>query len=195
MQVSGDIASLKNLTALRTLNLGNNSLSGDIVNLKNLTALRELNIAYTKISGDIANLKNLTNLTNLLFYGSLISGDISNVYFAYTTQQTINVASCNNLTGDLASLPNNILFINSNRGNSKFTWKKGSTRTNILACAHLCCDNIDDMLNDMASMTASFAGQEVWYKSISLVGTRTSASDDAVQTLRSKGYTISVSPA
>ena len=183
------------LKDLALLNLNSTNLSGDIDSLKNLTNLNELQISTTNLSGDIANLKNLTALTNLIFHNTLISGDISNVYFAFTTKKEINVALCNNLSGDLASLPNNILYINSDRGNSKFTWTKGSTRTNILACTHVCCDNIDDMLNDMASMTAAFVGQEPQYKSISLVGTRTSASDVAVQTLQSKGYTISVIPA
>lgn len=33
------------------------------------------------------------------------------------------------------------------------------------------------------------------YRMITATGTRTSASDDAVQTLQSKGYTISIIPA
>ena len=195
-QVSGDIANFKNLTALTSLDIFVTNLSGDIANLKNLTALTSLNIANTKVSGDIANLKNLTALTSLDISNTKVSGDIANIYFAIRgTMKTFNIAYCDNLSGDLASIPNNILFLNQSKGNSKFTWTKGSSRTNILACAHLHCTNIDDMLNDMANMTASFAGQEEYYKMIGLVGTRTSASDAAVQTLQSKGYTVSVTPA
>ncbi len=195
-QASGDIANLKNLTALTTLYLNNTKVTGDIANLKNLTALTTLYLSNTKVTGDIANLKNLTALTTLDIRDTQISGDIANVYFVYEgTIKELNVAYCNNLSGDLASIPNNIIFFNSYRGNSKFTWTKGSSRTNILACANLHCSNIDDMLNDMADKTASFAGQEAHYKAIALVGTRTSASDAAVQTLQSKGYTVSVTPA
>ena len=141
-------------------------------------------------------MKNLTALTGLDISSTKVSGDIANIYFAIRgTTKTFNIAYCDNLSGDLASIPNNILFLNNSEGNSKFTWTKGSSRTNILACAKLHCTNIDDMLNDMANMTASFAGQEVYYKTIGLIGTRTSASDAAVQTLQSKGYNVSVTPA
>ena len=197
MQVSGDIANLKNLTALTSMLLRYTQVSGDIANLKNLTALTGLDFFATKISGDIANLKNLTALTSLDISKTNLSGDIANIYFAIkrTTTKAFNIAYCNNLSGDLASIPNNILFLNNSGGNSKFTWTKGSSRTNILACSNLHCDNIDDMLNDMANMTASFAGQEAYYKIIGLVGTRTPASDAALQTLQSKGYTVSIIPA
>lgn len=195
-QASGDIASLKNLTALTTLYLSSTKVTGDIANLKNLTVLTTLQLNSTQVSGDVANLKNLTALTSLSLNNTQVSGDIANIYFAYKgTVKEINVAYCNNLYGDLASIPDNIIFFNSYRGNSKFTWTKGSSRTNILACANLHCSNIDDMLNDMADKTAVFAGQEAHYKAIALIGTRTSASDAAVATLQSKGYTVSVSPA
>ena len=194
--ISGNISNLKNLTALTSLILNNTKVEGDITNLKNLTSLTKLEISNTNISGNIANLNSLTALTSIAISNTQISGDITNIYFALRgTTKEFNVAYCNNLSGDLASLPNNILFFNSYRGNSKFTWTRGSSRTNILACANLHCTNIDDMLNDMANMTASFAGQGVHYKNIGLVGTRTSASDAAVQTLQSKGYTVSITPA
>ena len=194
--ISGDIASLKNLTALRNLNLNATNLTGDISSLKNLTALSELVISDSNISGDIASLKNLTALRNLSIYNSKVSGDLQNNYFTLKeTDKTLNISLCDYLFGDLASLPNNILHINNVRGKSKFTWKKGSTRTNILACTNIYCSNIDDMLNDMANMSASFASNEAVSKMISLIGTRTSASDAAVQTLQSKGYTVSITPA
>lgn len=191
-----NIDDLKYSNSLSSLNLSSMQASGDIANLKNLVALTTLDIANTNIRGDIANLKNLTALTSIKINNTQISGDITNIYFALRgTIKEFNIAYCNDLFGDLASLPNNILFFNSYRGNGKFTWTKGSSRTNILACANLHCTNIDDMLNDMAEKTASFAGQDAYYKVISLVGTRTSASDVAVQTLQSKGYTVSINPA
>ena len=85
--------------------------------------------------------------------------------------------------------------VNNTGGKSKFTWTRGSARTNILACANIHCSNIDDMLNDMANMSASFASNETVAKTISLIGTRTTASDTAVQALQSKGYTVSITPA
>lgn len=194
--ISGDIANLKNLSALRSLNVSNTKVIGDIANLKNLTGLGELSISDTNISGDIANLKNITALRSLNFYNSKVSGDLQNIYFILNgNTKTLNISLCDYLYGDLASLPNNILHINNFSGKSKFTWKKGSTRTNVLACTYIYCSNIDDMLNDMANMSASFASNETISKTISLIGTRTSASDAAVQTLQSKGYTVSITPA
>ena len=191
-----NIDDLKYSTSLSSLNLSKMKASGNIDNLKNLTSLNFLYVRFTQVSGDIASLKNLTALTSLDVSNSNVSGDIANIYFAIKgTKKEFNIAYCNNLSGDLASLPNNILFLNCSYSKSKFTWTKGSSRTNILACASLHCSNIDDMLNDMANMTASFAGQEAHYKTIALIGTRTSASDAAVQTLQSKGYTVSITPA
>ena len=194
-KVTGDITSLKGLTALTVLGIGSTKISGNIDSLKGLTALTELHLNNTLVSGDISSLKNLTSINKLSIEKTDLTGDLSNIYFVLNDKNQFNIAYCNNLSGDLASLPNNILFLNCADGNSQFTWKKGSTRTNILACVHICCSNIDDMLNDMATMTASFAGQEAQYKTISLIGTRTSASDAAVQTLQSKGYTVSITPA
>ena len=125
-------------------------------------------MSSTQVSGDIAALKNLTALTIMEFK---------------------NVTG---LRGDMGTLPDNILFFTGGKGN--FTWTT-SSRTYILATEGAHCDRIDDMLNDMATKTAKFAGDEAWYKTISLIGTRTSASDAAVQTLQSKGYTVSITPA
>ena len=122
----------------------------------------------TQVSGDIANLKNLTALTRIEFK---------------------NVTG---LTGDMGTLPDSILFFTG--GNGNFTWTT-SSRTYILATEKIKCDKIDDMLNDMATKTAKFAGEQAWYKTISLIGTRTSASDAAVATLQKKGYTVSITPA
>jgi hypothetical protein len=186
---------LKYSSALIKLHFPKVQLTGDIENLKNLTALTTLVLNNTNVTGDIENLKNLTALTTLNISNTALKGDISNIYYIISKDKEFNIQLCNNLTGDLASLPNSILFINNRDGKSKFTWKKGSTRTNILACNNIYCANIDNMLNDMASMTATFVSEAIYHKTIKLVGTRTSASDAAVATLQSKGYTVSITPA
>ena len=190
-QVSGDIAALKNLTALTTIYLGSTQVSGDIAALKNLTALTTIYLSSTQVSGDIAALKNLTALTTISMSSTQVSGDIAALknLTALTIMEFKNVTG---LRGDMGTLPDNILFFTGGKGN--FTWTT-SSRTYILATEGAHCDRIDDMLNDMATKTAKFAGDEAWYKTISLIGTRTSASDAAVQTLQSKGYTVSITPA
>ena len=189
--VSGDIANLKNLTNLNSLRFTSTNVSGDIANLKNLTSLTNLYGNNTNVSGDIANLKNLTNLNSLCFTSTNVSGDIANLknLTKITNMEFKNVTG---LTGDMGTLPDNILFFTG--GSGKFTWTT-SSRTYILATEKAHCDKIDDMLNDMATKTAKFIGEQAWYKRIELIGTRTSASDTAVQTLQSKGYTVSVTPA
>lgn len=191
MPIYGDIAALKNLTDLTNFTANNTQISGDIVNLKNLTALTNLNLSFTQLFGDISAFKNLTNLTELRLSNTNVRGDIVNLknLTKIATMELKNVAG---LTGDMGTLPDNILFFTG--GSGKFTWTT-SSRTYILATEKAHCDKIDDMLNDMASKTAKFAGEQTWYKTISLIGSRTSASDAAIQTLQSKGYTVSIIPA
>ena len=190
-QVSGDISGLKNLTALTSLNMSDTQVSGDISGLKNLTNLSILGGNNTQISGDIANLKNLTALTSLNMSDTQVSGDIANLK-NLTALTRIEFKNVTGLTGDMGTLPDSILFFTG--GNGNFTWTT-SSRTYILATEKIKCDKIDDMLNDMATKTAKFAGEQAWYKTISLIGTRTSASDAAVATLQKKGYTVSITPA
>ena len=189
--VSGDIVNLKNLTSLTNLYIGGTNVSGDIVNLKNLTSLTNLDGSDTNVSGDIVNLKNLTNLNSLRFTSTNVRGDIANLknLTKITNMEFKNVTG---LTGDMGTLPDNILFFTG--GSGKFTWTT-SSRTYILATEKSHCDKIDDMLNDMATKTAKFMGEQAWFKRIDLIGTRTSASDAAVQSLQSKGYTVSITPA
>ena len=191
MPTYGDISALKNLTSLTNFNGNSTNVSGDIANLKNLTSLTNLDGSNTNVSGDIANLKNLTNLNSLRFTSTNVRGDIANLknLTKITNMEFKNVTG---LTGDMGTLPDNILFFTG--GSGKFTWTT-SSRTYILATEKAHCDKIDDMLNDMATKTAKFIGEQAWFKRIELIGTRTSASDAAVQTLQSKGYTVSIIPA
>ena len=191
--VSGDIANLKNLTTLKYVIFYGTNVSGDIANLKNLTALTSIGLTNTNISGDIANLKNLTALTSLGISNTNVSGDIANLKNLTKLNKELRLEKLN-LSGNIGDLPNNILFITNKNGKSNFTWTT-SSRTNILAMETIACDNIDKLLQDMSNMNANFAGEAAYYKTIGLIGTRTSASDAAVQTLQSKGYTVSITPA
>ena len=147
----------------------NTQVTGDIANLKGLTALTSLGLSNTKVTGDIVNLKNLTRLGKELMLKGL------------------------NLSGNIGDLPNEVLFVTNKEGKGNFTWTT-SSRTNILAMENIACNNIDKLLQDMSKMNANFAGHQAYHKTISLIGTHTSAADAAVQTLQSKGYTISITP-
>ena len=192
-QVTGDIANLKGLTALTSLNLANSQVTGDITNLKGLTALTSLSMPNSQVTGDIANLKNLTALTSLSLSNTNVTGDIANLKNITRLGKELMLKGLN-LTGNIGDLPNEVLFVTNKEGKGNFTWTT-SSRTNILAMENIACDNIDKLLQDMSKMNANFAGQQAYHKTISLIGTRTSASDAAVQTLQSKGYTVSIIPA
>ena len=195
-QVRGDIASLKNLTSLTTLDLTETSVTGDIASLKNLTSLKLLNlIKDSSITGDIASLKNLTSLTTLDLTETSVTGDIAqlescpNIGYLRVTKK---------VTGDLAKVPAKCYFL-SLKGNSttQYTWTSRPSTSNIFGVeGSVRVTNIDKMLQDLAQCQAAIPTTgESWFKTISLIGTRTSASDAAVQTLQTKGYTVIVTPA
>ena len=216
--VSGDIANLKNLTNLTVLNIAVTNVSGDIANLKNLTNLTNLSLDDTKVAGDIANLKNLTNLTEIRFSKTQISGDIANlknltnltnlnlsntqVPLTGDIGQLNTLSNCtkmilqySKLTGDLATIPSNCIFVSfQNDKGSVFTWSTRPSTAKIIAIeGSASLTNIDKMLQDQAQCQVGFSSSDqAWYKTISVAGNRTSASDDAVATLQQKGYTVSI---
>lgn len=174
------------------VNLATTAVVGDISNLENSSNLSLLNVSNTAISGDISILGDKNKLRYLTIANSGLYGDIS----AFRNNSNIKELGLNklNCTGDLATLPDNILFIDNTGGSGKFSWS-ASTRQNILAMFNIKTDDADKILNAMANMEAKFIGTDSWYHTISLIGSRTSASDVAVQTLQSKGYTVSITPA
>ena len=193
-----DISTLKYSTALTNLNLNNTKTSGDIAELKNFTALTELSVYNTMVSGDIAELKNLTALTkiNLCNFVTPVTGDIGSLY-SLNSLKTIT-AQNSQLSGDLANLPQNCIFISLlNDAGSTLTWGTRPSSAKIVAIeGNAKLENIDKMLQDQAQCQIGYTSGDGQYKStISVVGTRTSASDAAVQTLQGKGYTVSITPA
>lgn len=174
------------------INLNSTAVVGDISNLKNKSNLSLLHVSNTAISGDISVLGNKNNLVYLNIAKSALYGDIS----VFRNNSNIKELGLNklNCTGDLSTLPDNILFIDNTDGRGKFSWGD-STRHKILAMLNVKTNDVDKILNAMASMEAKFIGADSWYHTISLIGSRTSASDAAVTTLQQKGYTVSVTHA
>ena len=197
-QLGSDIANLKNLIALTDLYLYDTQVSGDIANLNNLTSLRNLSLENTQVSGDIANLKNLTALTSLSLSNKQqpLTGDISQL--SVLSNCTRIVLSYSKLSGDLAILPSECRFTSfyEDKG-SVFAWSTRTSTAKIIAIeGNAKITNIDKMLQDQAQCQIGFSSNDdVRFKTISALGTRTSASDAAVQTLQQKGYTVSVTPA
>jgi hypothetical protein len=193
--VSFSLDDLKYSTKLKELNFSSSQVSGDIASLKNLTALTAINLVSSQVSGDIASLKNLTALTTLDLFGLSITGDIAQL------ESCPNIGylrASNNITGDLAKVPAKCHFLSLKGDNTtQYTWTSRPSTSNIFGVeGHVRVTNIDKMLQDLAQCQAAIpTSGESWYKTLSLIGTRTSASDAAVQTLQTKGYTVIVTPA
>lgn len=188
--VYGDIQHLRKLK-LTSLSLGKTKVIGDISSLKDMDSLTSLNLNETNITGNLSSVANLINLELLALNATNIDGDISILRGLSKLKQ---VSLPNTVTGDLAKLPDNVTYVEIyGRGEHSFTW---STRDSSKSLFAITCstpiDNIDTMLNNLALCQIP---AEARYKTISVVGTRTSASDAAVQTLQSKGYTVSITPA
>ena len=195
-QVSGDIVNLKNLTELTNLYSDNCKVSGDIVNLKNLTKLSYMALNDTQVSGDIEGLKNLTELTVMYLNSSEISGDIE----AFNGMlKAIHLSIANGtFTGDLSKIPDNCYFISFARNkNTVLSWTNRPSTAYILAIeGNAKITDVDKMLQDQAQCQVGITeSSPIWYKTIECAGNRTSASDAAVATLQSKGYTVSITPA
>ena len=184
---------LGKLTGLVHLSLSNTQVTGDIAVLGKLTGLVHLSLYNTQVTGDIAVFGKLTGLTEIPdILNTKVTGDIS--VYKNTKSNQLQFKGTR-VYGDLSVLPNNVLWVQGDSNTGTFTWTGIKNRTNILALEKCKCNNIDAFLNDMATLEAKFIGEYIWYKTISLIGTRTSASDAAVQTLQSKGYTVSITPA
>lgn len=196
--ISIDISDLANSVNMSIIYLPNAQAYGDISALKSLSKLSDINLSNTQVYGDISALKSLTNLTAFTLGGkkSNLIGDLSSLSDLNKLKECFIRYST--LSGDLAKMPANLSFISlENNSNTILTWSTRQSSSKIIAIAgYPFINNIDKMLQDQAQCQVGFnSGSQSWYKAINVAGNRTSESDAAVQTLQSKGYTISVAHA
>lgn len=126
--------------------------------------------------------------------GSSLYGDIS-VFNKFKEIENISVGNNTNINGEISQI--NTRFLSSN-SNNVFTWKNTRPTTHkIMAIANINLGNdVDKMLIDQAACIVSDSDKSWnWKYQINVIGTRTSASDDAVSELQNKGYTILINPA
>ena len=184
---------LNNITQLA---LGLNSAAVfDLNTLKQSTYLKRL-LLKGNVTGDISSLKNMTALTN--FSGTLFIKGKAEELKMLSSLTSFNCGNAVNKGdfGDIATLPASFvyLFIGSNASISWTSRPSTSKIIGIFGSPKL--SNIDKMLQDQAQcVTGITSSTAEFMKSITATGTRTSASDAAVQTLQSKGYTVSITPA
>lgn len=209
---TGDLSELSNLPALQFLSLSGTLVVGDISSLKELTSLSNLQLENTLINGDISSLAGLTNLKNLGLRNTQTKGNAgllkcynaTNLYLSKATFNTNDFTSfkklekvilyASSISGDIATLSDTLsLLLVDNATSRSCTWSSRKSSAKIISMPYyLLTDNIDKMLQDQAQCQADATSS---YKTIAAKGTRTPASNAAVQTLQSKGYTVSILPA
>lgn len=190
--VIGDVSVLANFTELTKISLSGTKVSGDVASFKKLTKLTSLDVQNTlNVSGDISAFAGLTNLNFLGSY--FISGNIKSLKDLSKLRE-VKLYFSNNLTGDLSMLPANVnSFTLLYSTYCTLTWSSRPTSANIVAInSDATLQNVDKMLQDQAACTDALTVSS--NKKIRIKGVRTSASDAAVQTLQSKGYTVSITP-
>ena len=161
------IDDFKHSKNLTELSLNGSSVTGELSSLSGMSGLTSLSLGG-QVTGELSSLSGMSGLTSLSLYKGTISGD-------------------------LATLPPKVHFIKCKNG-TKLTWTNRPTTSTIIGCETVAVDNVDEMLKNEAECIA-YTGSVNWFKIISIKGTRTSASDAAVQTLQQKGYTVILIPA
>lgn len=215
--ITGDISAFTGLPELHSLNLSNTAIVGYVSAFSNCPLLNTLVLSNTNVSGDYSFVKNLTKLSILNMTNTNVSGDIS----AFTGVSSLTYISAPNTSGDLSSLTGKsglyqFNFINSkvtgdlanlssildfanfgDGGQAVLSWSSRPSSAKIIAIngQNVTITQMDKMLQDQANCTVSNRVNDPLFKTIRVKGTRTSASDAAVQTLQSKGYTVSITPA
>ena len=190
-----DLDNLKQSTSLMSVILKGNII-GDISSLKNMTALTNLTVNSTQVTGDISSLENMTALIS--FSGKcFINGKAEKLKML----SKLELFDCENAVnkgnfGDIALLPTSFRYLNIGV-NASVSWSSRPSTSKIISIYNSPkLSNIDKMLQDQAQCVTGITSSTPEYmKSITATGTRTSASDAAVQTLQSKGYTVSITPA
>ncbi len=188
--ICGNLSSFAGLTSLETIRITSNKIQGDIASLINLTNLKWLDLSSNNIFGDFSSLAKLVSLTNLTLSSPNITGDLSSFKGMKDITQILVEGE---LKGDLAILPSKLKYIHFGSSASNISWSSRSTSATIISIdgSSVKLDNVDKMLQDQANCVVTDDNHKI----IKVIGTRTSASDSAVQTLQSKGYTVSITPA
>ena len=147
----------------------------------NTTTLRITNTPNVVLNLNGLSASKLQNIT--------IDNAIGTINSLPDSIDSIYIIGRNNVTGDLSLMKNKFTYISG----GKFTWK--NERDNSYPIISMWYVNIEEDCDKMLINQAKCPASSISSKAIHIIGTRTSASDAAVQTLQSKGYTVSITPA
>ena len=209
-ETTGSIDSLKNTKNLTYLMLYTSNIYGSIDSL-DLSKVNSLLVYNSKISGDLSKctlsncLEVNTKNTDVVVSLSLNAPKIVNavlthvlggidIFKGISTLETLSLYE-SSTGGDIATMPDRMKSINISNPSSvnPFSWTSRKESANVISLSGFIKlgSDVDKMLNNQAKCTVGNVDNKI----IQVYGTRTSASDAAVQTLQSKGYTVSVTPA
>lgn len=216
-QAIGDLKELSGVTTLTQISL--NGCANITGNSKSISKLKQLTVLElpSQVTGNLSDISDMKQMSDITLEGSNITGDLSSIT-DFTELKSLSIRN-GNITGDIASLRNtkvgmclidngvytgDLARFPSTQGAvlyalneaSKFTWSSRSASDYIFAIRTTgTIDNLDGMLQDLSKCQVGYSGNEQWKKNITIKGTRTSASDAAVQALQQKGYSVSITPA
>ena len=209
-KVHGDLAAVSNLLKLNVIEAFSSNVSGDLSAISNLPELTYVLIQNSRITGNLSAISNLSKLVKFDAKGLDLVADISAITnlsklsYLYVDKLKGNINTINNLqhlrvissqsaelTGDLALLPSSMYRIALDKATkSSFSWSDRPSSAKILSIyGSMVLSNIDKMFIDNANCEVPTTGDDN-IKNFFIIGRRTSASDSAVQTLQSKGYSV-----
>ena len=148
-------------------------------------SISKLYISNTLIKDDIANANENSNLTEISFYSTGIYGDISGL-LKFPNLQVAQISSF--MYGDLSNMPTKLHKIEAVANDNIFTWNQDrDSSSTIIALQRIKLGNyVDAYLNNICNCVVGTT------KKISIHGTRTSSSDNAVSKLKQLGYIVNV---
>ena len=125
---------------------------------------------------------------------SSLYGDVS-VFSKF--EKFVELDLPNTVKGELSQINTCLIAYSEKKGEYvSCSWKQTRPSTHVICGMNMVDlgNDVDKMLQDQATCVDNGQSQS-WFKTIACKGNRTSASDAAVQTLQSKGYTVSITPA
>lgn len=180
------IEDFKYSSKLRNVDIRNCKVVGELSDICS-PKLSSLLISRSNITGDISALLNSKELATLECTSTKLSGNIS-VLSSLSKLKVLDVAYVEGIYGDISVL-SSVEKLTSGLA-TQLSWN--STRASSLKIMALTNVNLGNYVDKMLINQAEC--QVGTNKTISVYGTKTTASDAAVATLQQKGYTVSVTP-
>lgn len=187
----GDLAALNNLSNLKMLDIGGSKVTGDLSNLQYISNFTRIHFSKTSIACDLSLFANNVNLVSIDVSNTSTTGNLS-VLAALDKVEYINATS-SGVEGDLSLFANKASLKTFNYWELENTWNSDSLRPSSMskitgAFKFKTAADTDNFLKNMAKCSDEGVDNKVWYFQNSH---RTSASNAAVSTLQSAGYTLS----